>query len=181
MKGYKMTTKEKIEVMQAYTRGEEIEMGYADDDEGEWVSVEVPIWNWDKFKYRIKPKEKRGPKFKIGDMLVHLEKEGQPLYRGDIYRVVSIGEKYTAEEGYQCKGAYEHFEKIFIKADDVLWYWEYQDVDGEWKMTDARYTKSDLNKEVLGPNERETAIPLYALGFRLPREKDEEWTKLIKN
>lgn len=34
--------------------------------------------------------------------------------------------------------------------------------------------KSDLNNEVLGPNERETAMPLYALGFRLPREKDEE-------
>ena len=69
----------------------------------------------------------------------------------------------------------------FINTNDVLWYWEYQDVDGEWKMTDARYTKSDLSNEVLGPNERETATPIYALGFRLPREKDEEWTKLIKN
>lgn len=169
-----MTTREKIEVMQAYTRGEKIERRSANCEE-KWTFVIFPIWNWDKFEYRIRPKEKRSPKFKIGDVLVHLEKKGQPLYRGDIYRVVSIGEKYTAEEeGYQCKGAYEHFEKIFVKADDILWFWEYQDVDGEWKMTNARYTKSDLGKEVLGPNERETAIPLYALGFRLPREKDKE-------
>lgn len=169
-----MMTKEKIEVMQAYERGEEIEARLA-NYEDRWGDANAPLWNWECFEYRIKPKEKRGPKFKIGDVLVHLEKEGQPLYRGDIYRVVSIGEKYTAEEeGYQYKGAYEHFEKIFIKADDVLWYWEYQDVSGEWKMTDARYTKSDLGKEVLGPNERETAMPLYVLGFRLPREKDEE-------
>lgn len=169
-----MTTKEMIEVMQAYERGEEIEARLA-NYEDRWGDANAPLWNWECFEYRIKPKEKRGPKFKIGDVLVHLEKEGQPLYRGDIYRVVSIGEKYTAEEeGYQYKGAYEHFEKIFIKADDVLWYWEYQDVSGEWEITNARYTKSDLSKEVLGPNERETAIPLYALGFRLPREKDEK-------
>lgn len=167
-----MTTKEMIEVLQAYEAGEDIEM--KENEEESWREVKYPFWVWENFKLRIKPKEKQ-LKFKVGDMLVHLEKEGQPLYRGDIYRVVSIGEKYTAEEeGYQYKGAYEHFEKIFIKADDVLWYWEYQDVDGEWKMTDARYTKSDLSEEVLGPNERETATPLYALGFRLPREKDKE-------
>lgn len=165
-----MTTKEKIEVMQAYERGEKIERRSANCEE-KWTFVIFPIWNWDKFEYRIRPKEKRSPKFKIGDVLVHLEKKGQPLYRGDIYRVVSIGEKYTAEEeGYQCKGAYEHFERIFIKADDVLWYWEYQNAFGEWEMTNARYTKSDLSNEVLGPNERETAIPLYALGFRLPEK-----------
>ena len=167
-----MTTKEMIEVMQAYDRGEEIEIKEKGNEKEDWREVKCPFWVWENFKLRVKPKEKQ-PKFKVGDVLVHLEKEGQPLYRGDIYRVVSIGEKYTAEEeGYQYKGAYEHFEKIFIKADDVLWYWEYQDVDGEWKMTDARYTKSDLNKEVLGPNERETAIPLYTLGFRLPEKKE---------
>ncbi|WP_299085973.1 hypothetical protein [uncultured Campylobacter sp.] len=169
-----MTTKEMIEVMQAYEKGEEIERRSANCEE-EWTFVNLPLWNWDKFEYRIKPKEKRGPKFKIGDVLVHLEKEGQPLYWGDIYRVVSIDEKYTAEEaGYQYKGAYEYFEKIFIKADDVLWYWEYQDVDGEWEKTNVRYAKRDLNNEVLGSNERETAVPLYALGFRLPRDKDKE-------
>nr|DAV26569.1 MAG TPA: hypothetical protein [Caudoviricetes sp.] len=162
-----MTTKEKIEVMQAYTRGEEIERRSANCEEDEWAFAGLPVWNWEKFKYRIKPKEKRGPKFKIGDMLVHLEKEGQPLYWGDIYRVVSIDEKYTAEEaGYQYKGAYEYFEKIFIKADDVLWYWEYQDEAGDWHILDRRYSREDLNI-MLEFRELATATPLYALGFRL--------------
>lgn len=61
--------------------------------------------------------------------------------------------------------------RVKPKPSEKLWYWEYQDVDGEWEMTNARYTKSDLSNEVLGPNERETAIPLYALGFRLKDEK----------
>lgn len=165
-----MTIREMIKILQAHERGEEIE--FKSEYFKDWGAVKPGhIWNWECFEYRIKPKEKRGPKFKVGDVLVHLEKEGQPLYWGDIYRVVSIDEKYTAEEaGYQYKGAYEYFEKIFIKADDVLWYWEYQDVDGEWKKTNARYTKSDLSKEVLGPNEREKAAPLHALGFRLPEK-----------
>lgn len=172
-----MTTKEMIEVLQAYEAGEDIEM--KENEEESWREVKCPFWVWENFKLRVKPKEKQ-PKFKVGDVLVHLEKEGQPLYRGDIYRVVSIGEKYTAEEeGYQCKGAYEHFERIFIKADDVLWYWEYQDEAGDWHILDRRYRREDLN--MLEFRELATATPLYALGFRLPREKDEEWTKLIKN
>ena len=174
-----MTIREMIEVMQAYERGEEIEMGYTDDDEGEWVSVEVPIWNWGVLDYRIKPKEKRGPKFKIGDVLVRLADEGLPLAFRDICRISSMTTKEYRIQNL-CKGGGEIFSPLeridlfCVKADDVLWYWEYQDVSGEWKMTDARYTKSDLSKEALGPNERETVIPLYALGFRLPREKDKE-------
>ena len=166
-----MTTKEMIEVMQAYEAGEDIEM--KENEEESWREVKYPFWVWENFKFRIKPKE---TKFKVGDVLVHLEKEGQSLYGGDIFRVILADGEYVAKDemGFRCTGGYEHFERIFIKADDVLWYWEYQDVDGEWEMTNARYTKSDLSKEVLGPNERETAIPLYALGFRLPREKDKE-------
>lgn len=170
-----MTTREKIEVMQAHDRGEEIEKCLV-DCEDIWVPATSPSWNWAQTSYRIKPKE---TKFKVGDVLVRLADEGLPLAFRDICRISSMT---TKEYGIQnlCKGGGEIFgplERIdlfCVKADDVLWYWEYQDVSGEWKMTDARYTKSDLNKEVLGPNERETAIPLYALGFRLPREKDEE-------
>jgi hypothetical protein len=151
-----MTTKEMIEVMQAYEKGEEIERRLA-DCEDIWVPATSPYWNWDNFEYRVKPKE---PKFKDGDEVVRKSFAGcsRPA---DIWHVGSLG-----MDGMNLSD--------FIKADDVLWYWEYQDVDGEWKMTDARYTKSDLSNEVLGPNERETAIPLYVLGFRLPREKDEE-------
>ena len=153
-----MTTKEMIEVMQAYEKGEEIEMRLADCEDDRWAPTASPLWNWDNFEYRIKPKE---PKFKDGDEVVRKGFAGcsRPA---DIWHVGSI-----AMDGMNLGD--------FIKADDALWYWEYQNVSGEWEMTNARYTKSDLSEEVLGPNERETAIPLYALGFRLPQDlKDEK-------
>jgi len=157
MKGYKMTTQEMIEVMQAYERGEEIEFRLADCEDDRWAPTASPLWNWDNFEYRVKLEE---PKFKDGDEVVRKSFAGYSR-PADIWHVGSLG-----MDGMNLSD--------FIKADDVLWYWEYQDVSGEWEMTNVRYTKSDLSKEILGPNERETAVPLYALGFRLPREKDEE-------
>ena len=173
-----MTTREMIEVMQAYDRGEEIEIKEKGNEKEGWSEAKFPLWVWDKFEYRIKPK---GTKFKVGDVLVRLADEGLPLASRDICRISSVEAK---EYGIQnlCKGGgsifgpLERIDLFYVKTDDVLWFWEYQNVSGEWEMTNARYTKSDLSNEVLGPDERETAIPIYTLGFRLPREKDEEWT-----
>lgn len=56
-----MTTKEMIEVMQAYERGEQIEYREAAYDcnsleEDDWLNLESkPIWDWNGFEYRIKP------------------------------------------------------------------------------------------------------------------------------
>ena len=166
-----MTTEEMIEVMQAYERGEEIEARLA-NYEDRWGDANAPLWNWECFEYRIKPKE---TKFRVGDVLVRLEREGEPLERGDIYRIVKITGSFILAtlDDIKIKFDAEDLDIDFVKADDVLWYWEYQDVSGEWKITNARYTKSDLSKEVvLSSNERETAIPLYALGFRLPEKKE---------
>jgi len=82
--------------------------------------------------------------------------------------------EYVAKDemGFLCTGEYEHFERIFIKADDVLWYWEYQDEAGDWHMLDRRCSKDGLN--MLEFRELATATPIYALGFKLPREKDEK-------
>ena len=56
------TTKEKIEIMQAYERGEQIQIYYPDTDE--WEDVELTLlWDCVNFDYRIKPK------FKDGDIL----------------------------------------------------------------------------------------------------------------
>ncbi len=166
-----MTTQEKIEVMQAYESGEQIQIANA--DKNEWGDIEDPSWNWGMYKYRIKPKKS---KFKADDILVRLRHGCAPLRRCDIYRIIETTDKITAENGngIEVQFDYDDLDVDFVKADDVLWYWEYQDVSGEWEMTNARYAKSDLSNGVLGPNERETAIPLYALGFRLPRKKDEK-------
>lgn len=66
-----MTTKEMIEMMQAFERGEEIEVSCVDDYN--WVHVMLPSWNWKEYKYRIKPifkEEKIEPKFKKGDTII---------------------------------------------------------------------------------------------------------------
>lgn len=46
------TTKEMIEVMQAYERGEQIECL----DDGTWKCVKNPVWDWLHTNYRVKSK-----------------------------------------------------------------------------------------------------------------------------
>ena len=47
------TTKEMIEVMQAYDRGEKIESNYG----GVWVDIDMPEWSWGLRDYRVKQKK----------------------------------------------------------------------------------------------------------------------------
>lgn len=52
-----MTLREKIETMQAFERGEEIEIS---NNLGEiWIQEPCPNWNWVNCTYRIKPKPKQ--------------------------------------------------------------------------------------------------------------------------
>lgn len=53
------TTKEMIDVMQAYERGEKIE--FFNYDYGQWKDVDNPIWDWLHNDYRVKPKSKYVP------------------------------------------------------------------------------------------------------------------------
>ena len=52
-----MTTKEMIEVMQAYERGEQIEFMSKDlRSSAVWTTMtQEPEWNWTEFDYRVKP------------------------------------------------------------------------------------------------------------------------------
>lgn len=50
-----MTLREKIEVMEAFERGEEIEIS---SDEG-WLDDKTPVWSFGSHLYRIKPKPKQ--------------------------------------------------------------------------------------------------------------------------
>ena len=52
-----MTLREKIEVMETFERGEEIEMAYRGYDI--WSSMSTPSWNFEDRNYRIKPKPKQ--------------------------------------------------------------------------------------------------------------------------
>ena len=52
-----MTLKEKIEVMEAFERGEEIE--YTPLMEEIWRGTTIPAWDWALYEYRINPKPKQ--------------------------------------------------------------------------------------------------------------------------
>ena len=52
-----MTLRGKIEVMQGFERGEEIEVSYVKQDK--WTSIYNPDWSWGAYNYRIKPKPKQ--------------------------------------------------------------------------------------------------------------------------
>jgi hypothetical protein len=48
------TTAEKIAIMQAFERGEDVE--FCDHAETLWYETREPVWDWSHADYRIKPK-----------------------------------------------------------------------------------------------------------------------------
>lgn len=49
------TVSEMIKVMQAFERGEQIEMKFLDEDDCCFIEVKNPLWNWYQCDYRVKP------------------------------------------------------------------------------------------------------------------------------
>ncbi|MBE2985316.1 hypothetical protein CCAL6883_08200 [Campylobacter sp. RM6883] len=139
------TTKEMVEVMQAYERGEEIEFNDIDRPDVWYDLDDEPQWAWDLNDYRIKQKE---PKFKDGDRLVEKSDEITADPCVYTYSVFLAGK----DDGY-------------AKFDDVLWYWEFKMSDG-WHKSEKRMTKAEA---VAFVGEDVEIAPLYGLGFRLPQ------------
>lgn len=62
-----MTTKEMIEVMQAYVDGKQIEYSYK--GQNHWRDSEESGWDWVKFDFRIKPEKKYRPYKDANEMI----------------------------------------------------------------------------------------------------------------
>lgn len=60
---YMSSTKEKIEVMKAYTEGKKIEIKSKQDKNDEWGDIRYSNWDWANYEYRIKP-EKKEPTYR---------------------------------------------------------------------------------------------------------------------
>ena len=71
------TTKEMIEVMQAFERGEKIEVHYSYDHKDYWVSCGTPVWDWNNFDYRVKPKKSYVPFETAEKFLTAYRKHGE--------------------------------------------------------------------------------------------------------
>lgn len=52
------TTKEKIEVMQAYADGKHIQF-YNKTRRDDWITTSDPVWDWVNYDYRIEPEPKK--------------------------------------------------------------------------------------------------------------------------
>lgn len=72
------TTKEKIEVMQAYERGEQIQIL---DINCIWEDIDTPYWNWAQCDYRVKPKKKYVPFDTAEEFLDAKRKHGKTIKR----------------------------------------------------------------------------------------------------
>ena len=55
-----MELKEMIKVIQHYENGGEVEFKRTIEDDTGWEKLlPVPIWNWERFNYRIKPEKQK--------------------------------------------------------------------------------------------------------------------------
>lgn len=69
------TTKEMIEVMQAYERGEQIECF----NDRTWKCVKNPVWDWLHTNYRVKPKKSYVPFDTAEEFLAAQRKHGEVI------------------------------------------------------------------------------------------------------
>lgn len=84
----KETTKEMVEIMDAYIEGHDIQYKDVNDDEAKWQDVSEPNWMWGKFEYRIKPKKKKY-KYDVGDYVLVLDGSNISDYTGDFTDEIS--------------------------------------------------------------------------------------------
>lgn len=80
-----MTTSKMIKVMQAYERGEQIEMHALDAfNDDVWDDISMPLWNWAEIEYRVKPKPKYRPYKDAKEFLNAQEKHGMWLESSEV-------------------------------------------------------------------------------------------------
>ena len=73
-----------IEVMQAYLRGEKIQLL---NRLGIWVDIDMPEWSWGLRDYRVKPKKKYIPFDTAEEFLAAQRAHGEPATVSSWYRI----------------------------------------------------------------------------------------------
>lgn len=121
----KKTTKEMIEVMEAFEQGEEIEyLGMM----GVWANATVPTWDWENLDYRVK--EYKYPMWfesNDGDVVVRFDS----LYRGEVISTTKeesyyIGE-YTDWTPHTCKDTWTQIDEPKAKEKVTIEKWLLKD------------------------------------------------------
>ena len=124
------TTKEMIEVMQAYLRGEKIEYRYGNTD---WLECRVPIWNWNSIEYRVKQKQKTRTKTKtkflpfetVDEFLAAQREHGAIIKMIDDDRLLSAFVRHDGSVLFVLPKSI--CEKLLINVDNLFGKYEFAD------------------------------------------------------
>ena len=124
------TTKEMIEVMQAYLKGEKIEYRYGNTD---WLECRVPIWDWNNFDYRVKPKQKTMTKTKtqflpfetVDEFLAAQREHGAIIKMIDDDRLLSAFVRHDGSVLFVLPKSI--CEKLLINVDNLFGKYEFAD------------------------------------------------------
>ena len=123
------TTKEMIEVMQAYERGEQIEAFY----NGVWEDIYIPEWSWGLRDYRVKPKpNKMYVPFDTAEEFLEAQREhGDGLIGIDDNGVVKAHDISISPDG----SVYEHGENQWTSTCEYIG--DLKDLFEDFKMADG--------------------------------------------
>ena len=120
-----MATKEMIEVMQAYDRGEQIER--RDRCGNNWFLSPVPSWDWVQYDYRIKPKPTYRPYKNAAEFLAAQKEHGMNIRRkGCNYYILPlyITDNIISIQYSRSDGSVVSVDKLYI---DLLREYTWQD------------------------------------------------------
>ena len=120
-----MATKEMIEVMQAYDRGEQIER--RDRCGNNWFLSPVPSWDWVQYDYRVKPKPTYRPYKNAAEFLAAQKEHGMNIRRkGCNYYILPlyITDNMISIQYPRSDGSVVSVDKLYI---DLLREYTWQD------------------------------------------------------
>ena len=112
-----MGTKDMIKIMQAYADGKEIQVALKDYNVWENpLYIGIPLWNWEKYKYRIKPELKYRP----------LKSEELNTLRGKWLKPKN-GEMVLATITDIVEGSGVTIRGVYRSSTELYNYWTYED------------------------------------------------------
>ena len=122
------TTKEMIEVMQSYERGEQIQLL---NRCGIWVDIDMPEWSWAKCDYRVKPKNSYVPFDTPEEFLAAQREHGDGLISIDDNGVVKAHDISISPDG----SVYEHGENQWTSTCEYVG--DIKDLLEDYKFADG--------------------------------------------
>lgn len=171
-------TQEKIQIMQAFLNGKEIE--YKRDGDDFWITTQNPLWDWEYYDYRVIEAQK--PKFKIGDEIVCRAQAEMPIHTTMTITAIADYE-YILECNYIGQSSFKSSitfsdAKEHLLADEVLWYWEIigkADNTDIYTMSGRRFkTEQEVREYYVDESLKFKYKRMMSLGFIIPEELKNE-------